>query len=64
MAIHRVASRGVSVAAPTYIGNITTVNLTILGTPVNNNSLITCLASVSNGTVVNSSAYLSISPQG
>ena len=39
-----VAFRGVSASAPAYRGNMTIVNLTILGIPVNNNSLITCQA--------------------
>ena len=63
MTIPSLASRGVSVSAPTYRGNMITVNLTILGTPVNNNSLITCQAIVPSGTVLTSSAHLSIQGQ-
>ena len=63
MAISNVSSRGVSVSAPTYSGNMTIRNLTILGTLVNNNSLITCLGIVSNRSPLNSSAYLSIKGQ-
>ena len=64
MTIPSVASRGVSVSATTYNGNMAIVNLTILGTLVNNNSFITCLASVSSGlTFLTSSAYLSIQGQ-
>ena len=44
MAISSVASRGISVSAPTYSGNVIIRNLTILGIPLNNNSLITCQA--------------------
>ena len=54
------ASRGVSVSATTYSGNMAIVNLTILGTPVNNNSLITCEAVGIDGTFLTSSAHLSI----
>ena len=43
MNISSLASRGVSVSAITYSGNMTIVNLTIIH--VNNNSLITCQAS-------------------
>ena len=57
------ASRGVSVSAPTYSGNMTIRNLTVMGAVVNNNSLITCVAVVSNGTAMTSSAYLSIQGQ-
>ena len=62
MTVPSLASRGVSVSGPTYSGNMTILNLTILGTLVNNNSLITitCLGVLSNGTVLTSSAYLSI----
>ena len=42
MAISSLASRGVSVSATTYSGNMIIVNLTILH--VNDNSLITCQA--------------------
>ena len=63
MYISSVASRGVSVSAPAYRGNMTIVNLTILGIPVNNNSLITCEAVVSVGTTFTSSAYLTIQGQ-
>ena len=52
-----------NVIAPIYIGNITIRNLTILGTIANNNSLITCLGAVSNGSPLTSSAYLSIQGQ-
>ena len=45
MNISSVAYRRVSVSAPTYSGNMAILNLTILGIPVNNNSLITCQAS-------------------
>ena len=64
MTIPSLASRGVSVSAPTYSGNTTIVNLTILGIAVNNNSLITCLAILPtmNGRL-SSSAYLSIQGQ-
>ena len=63
MTIPSVASRGVSVSALAYSGNMTIVNLTILGRQDNNNSLITCRVTVSNGTSFNSSAYLSIQGQ-
>ena len=58
-----VASRGINVSAPTYIGNMTIRNLTVMGAVDNNNSLITCVAVVSNGTAMTSSAYLSIQGQ-
>ena len=63
MPILAVASRGVSVSAPTYSGNMTIRNLTVMGAVVSNNSLITCVAVVSNGTAMTSSAYLSIQGQ-
>ena len=63
MPFSAVASRGVSISAPTYTGNRKTLNLTVMGAVVNNNSLITCVAVVSNGTAMNSSAYLSIQGQ-
>ena len=63
MPISNVASRGVSVSASTYSGNMIIVNLTILGAPINNNSLIMCLGIVSNISPLNSSAYLSIKGQ-
>ena len=56
-------SRGVSVSAPTYSGNMIICNLTVMGAVVNNNSLITCVALMSNGTAMTSSAYLSIQGQ-
>ena len=61
--VFSVAPRGVSVSVPTYSGNIIIVNLTIAGTPMNNNSLITCQTPVSSGTFLNSSVYLSIQGQ-
>ena len=63
MPFSAVASRGVSVSAPTYSGNMTIRNLTVMGAVVNNYSLITCVAVVSNGTAMTSSAYLSIQGQ-
>ena len=63
MIISSVASRGVSVSAPTYSGNMIVLNLTILGIQDNNNSLIACKVIVSNGTALKSSAYLSIQGQ-
>ena len=63
MAFYSVASRGISVSAPTYIGNMTIRSLTVMGSVVNNNSLITCVAVVSNGSAMTSSAYLSIQGQ-
>ena len=62
MVISSVVSHHISVSAPTYIGNMTLRNLTVTAV-VNNNSLITCVAVVSNGTAMNSSAYLSIQGQ-
>ena len=58
MPFSAVASRGVSVSAPLAI-----CNLTVMGAVANNNSLITCVAVVSNGTAMISSAYLSIQGQ-
>ena len=63
MIISSVVSRGVSVSAPAYSGNMTIRNPTILGTSANNNSLITCKVTVSIGTALTSSAYLSIQGQ-
>ena len=63
MPFSAVASRGVSVSPTTYSGNMTIRSLTVMGAVVNNNSLITCVAIVSNGTAMNSSAYLSIQGQ-
>ena len=63
MALYSVASHGISVSAPTYIGNMTIRSLTIMGAVVNYNFLITCVAVVSNGTIMTSSAYLSIQGQ-
>ena len=63
MPFSAVASRGVSVSPPTYSGNMAIRNLTVMGAVVNNNSLITCVAVVSNGTAMTSSAYLSIQGQ-
>ena len=63
MPFSAVASRGISVSAPTYIGNMTICSLTVMGAVVNNNSLITCVAVMSNGTTMTSSAYLSIQGQ-
>ena len=42
MTISSVASRRINVSAPAYSGNMAVRNLTILGIPTNNNSLITC----------------------
>ena len=56
-------SNNISAPAPTYVGNMTIRSLTIIGRVVNNNSLITCVAVVSNGTAMISSAYLSIQGQ-
>ena len=59
-----VASRGVSVSAPIFSGNMIILYLTVMGAVVNNNSLITCVAAVvSDGTAMTSSAYLSIEGQ-
>ena len=63
MLFSAVASRGVSVSAPTYIGNMIIRNLTVMGAVANNNSLITCVAAMPNGTAMTSSAYLSIQGQ-
>ena len=62
MPFSAVASRGISVSIPTYSGNIKILNLAVMGAVVNNNSLITCVALMSNGTI-NSSAYLSTQGQ-
>ena len=65
MVFASVASRGISVSAPTYIGNMTIRNISVMGAVVNNNSLITCVAVGPNGTngTKTSSAYLSIQGQ-
>ena len=63
MPLYSVVSRGINVSAPTYIGNMIILYLTVMGAVANNNSLITCVAVVSNGTAMNSSAYLSIQGQ-
>ena len=63
MPFSAVASRGISVSAPTYSGNMIICSLTVTGAVVNNNSLITCVAVVSNGTAMTSSAYLSLQGQ-
>ena len=63
MVISSVVSRGISVSASTYIGNMTIRSVTVIGAMVNNNSLIICVAVVSNGTVMTSSAHLSIQGQ-
>ena len=67
MVFASVASRGISVSAPTYMyfGNMTIRNITVMGAVVNNNSLITCVAVGPNGTngTMTSSAYLSIQGQ-
>ena len=60
MPFSAVVSRGVNVSAPTYIGNMIILYLTVMGAVINNNSLITCVAVVSNGTTMTSSAHLSI----
>ena len=63
MVIGSVTSRGISVSAPTFSGNMTIRSVTVMGAVVNNNSLITCVAVVSNGIAMTSSAYLSIQGQ-
>ena len=63
MPFSAVVSRGISVSAPTYSGNMIRMDLTVTGAVVNHNSLITCVAVVSNGTAMTSSAYLSIQGQ-
>ena len=61
--IYSVVSQGINVSAPTYSGNMIILYLTVMGAVINNNSLITCVAVVSNGTAMTSSAYLSIQGQ-
>ena len=65
MVFASVASRGISVSAPTFSGNMRIRNITVMGAVVNNNSLITCVAVGPNGTngTMTSSAYLSIQGQ-
>ena len=63
MPFSAVVSRGVSVSAPTYSGNMIIRNLTVMGAMINNNSLKICVAVVSNRTAMTSSAYLSIQGQ-
>ena len=63
MPFSAVVSRNISVSPPTYSGNMILLNLTVMGAVVNNNSLITCVAVMSNGTAMTSSAYLSIQGQ-
>ena len=65
MVFSSVASRGISVSAPTAIGYMTIRNITVMGAVVNNNSVITCVAVGPIGTngTMTSSAYLSIQGQ-
>ena len=58
-----VAYQGVVVSAPIAMGDLTHVNLTLPGSEMNNNSRITCKANLVNGTILESSAYLSVEGQ-
>lgn len=58
-----VANQGIIISALVLIGDLTYVNLTLPGSIINNNSLITCKAILPNGTVLESSAYLSVQGQ-
>ena len=60
MTISSVSSRGVSVSAPTYSGNITNLYLTVMGTTVNNNSIITCQAILNESVASNDSVSITI----
>ena len=55
-----VANQGIIISALVLIGDLTYVNLTLPGSIINNNSLITCKAILPNGTILESSAYLSV----
>ena len=58
LAISAVASQGISASAPLHIGDDLYVYLTVAGSAMNNNSLVTCKAILSNTTQLESSAYL------
>ena len=53
----------INVSTPTCIGNMTIRSLTVMGAVANNNSQITCVAAMPNGTAMTSSAYLSTQGQ-
>ena len=53
-----VASQGISASEPKHIGDDLYVYLTVAGSAMNNNSLVTCKAILSNNTKLESSAYL------
>ena len=63
MTVTEVASQGVAVSAPTAIGDLSHVSLTVPGSAMNNNSRITCKVILLNGTILESSAYLSVQGQ-
>ena len=60
MTLAEVAYQGVVVSAPIAMGNLTNVNLTLPGSEMNNNSRKAILV---NGTILESSAYLSVQGQ-
>ena len=57
-------SRGITVYSGVYSRNATaTILINVMGVVVNNNSRITCVMVPSNGSILSSSAYLSIQGQ-